>query len=262
VTEREAVLMGKFALVALATVLHAQPQQTDSPPPRFAAASLKANTSVRNGMGNKFDPGMARWSNTPLGNLIQEAFHLKGYQTAGWPEWLRADKWDIDATTDGPTTFTQKYQMLQTLIVERFGLKYHSETRDVPGYELVIAKGGPKIHPVTEEPPNAPVAGITILVGSIESVRNDWFNFVSFLSGELGRPLHDGTDFTGKFTFKLEWVPDESQPNSFGEVPPADVVGPSIFRAIQDQLGLKLEPKKLPVEMFVIDHVDRTPREN
>jgi bla regulator protein blaR1 len=248
-------------MVVLSAALMAPAHQTEAPL-RFAAASLKPNTTIRNGMGNKFDPGMARWTNTPLANLIQEAFHLKGYQTAGWSEWLHADKWDIDAKTKGPTTSAQKHQMLQTLIIERFGLKYHSETRDISGYELAIAKGGPKIHPVTEDPPNAPRAGITILVGSIESVRNDWFNFVYFLSDALGRPLHDGTGLAGKFTFKLQWVPDESQPNSFGEAPPPDAPGPSIFAAMQDQLGLKLEPKKFPVEMFVIDHLNRIPTGN
>lgn len=252
----------QLAVLALCAVLYALPQHTETAPLRFAAASVKANTSIRNGMGNKFDSGMARWTNMPLRNLIQEAFHLEGYQTAGWPEWLRADKWDIDAKTEGPTTYSQKYQMLQTLIVERFGLKYHSETRDISGYELVIAKGGPKVYAVTEEPPDAPRAGITIHVGSIESVRNDWFNFVSFLSGELGCPLHDGTGLTGKFTFKLEWVPDESPPTSFGEAPLPDAPGPSIFAAVQDRLGLKLEVKKFPVEMFVIDHVERVPTTN
>jgi uncharacterized protein (TIGR03435 family) len=252
----------QLAIALLSSALLAPAQQPEAPL-RFAAASLKPNTSVRNGMGNKFDPGMARWTNAPLGNLIQGAFHLKGYQIAGWPEWLRADKWDIDATTEGPTTRAQKSQMLQTLIIERFGLKYHLETRDIAGYELAIAKGGPKVHAVTEEaPPKDPPAGITNLLGSIEIVRDDWSEFTSFLSGELGRPLHDGTGLTGKFTFKLQWVPDESQPNSFGEAPPADAVGPSIFAAMQDQLGLKLEPKKLPVEMFVIDHIDRLPTAN
>jgi uncharacterized protein (TIGR03435 family) len=255
-------IIRRLAIAALCTALHAQVQHPETPP-RFAAASVKANASIRNGMGNKFDPTMARWSNMPLRNLIEEAYHLKDYQAVGWPEWLRADKWDIDAKTEDPATRAQKSQMLQTLIIERFGLKYHLETRDISGYELVIAKGGPKIHPVTEEPPsNAPRAGTTILVGSIEIVRDDWSAFTGSLPSELGRPLHDGTGLTGKFTFKLEWVPDESQPNSFGEAPPADAVGPSIFAAMQNQLGLKLEPKKLPVEMFVIDHVDRVPTAN
>jgi hypothetical protein len=121
-----------FSAAALGLVLHAQPPQTESAPLRFAAASLKANTSIRNGMGNKFDPGMARWTNTPLRNLVESAYGLRDYQAVGWPEWLRADKWDIDAKTEGPTNYTQKQQMLQTLIVERFGLKFHREMKDFP----------------------------------------------------------------------------------------------------------------------------------
>jgi uncharacterized protein (TIGR03435 family) len=91
-------------------------------------------------MGNKFDPGMARWTNYPLGELIGEAFDLRNYQTIGRPEWLSVGTWDIDAARDGATTYARKKQMLQALIEERFHLKFHWETKDVSGYSLVIAK--------------------------------------------------------------------------------------------------------------------------
>jgi len=249
-----------FSAAALGMALHAQPPQTESAPLRFAAASLKANTSIRNGMGNKFDPGMARWTNTPLRNLIESAYGLRDYQAAGWPEWLRADKWDIDARTEGPTSYTQKQQMLQTLIVERFGLKFHREMKDVPGYALSIAKGGAKLHEVKEGEVSSNPVGTVVQRGLISGHKVHMMDWVGFLFGELGCPYEDNTGLKGIYDFKLEWSPDDGQPNSGGE--PGDPNGLSIFAALQDQLGLKLEPKKFPIEMFVIDRIERLPTAN
>jgi uncharacterized protein (TIGR03435 family) len=250
----------RFAIAMLGAALCAQPQQTESAPLRFAAASVKPNTSMRDGMGNKFDPTMAQWTNRPLRNLIESAYRLEDYQAVGWPEWLRADKWDIDAKTEGPTNYTQKSQMLQTLLVERFGLKFHSETKDLQGYSLMIAKGGPRLHEVKEGEVISAPAGTRIDRGLISGHHVHMMDWVGFLTGELGCPFEDNTGLNGIYDFKLEWSPDERQPNSGGE--PGEPNGPTIFAAMQDQLGLKLEVKRFPVEMFVIDHVDKVPTEN
>jgi uncharacterized protein (TIGR03435 family) len=244
----------------MAAALYAQPQQPESAQPRFAAASIKANTSGHNAMGNKFDPGMARWTNYPLGELIGEAFDLRNYQTIGWPEWLGAGTWDIDATTDGATTYAQKKKMLRTLIEERFHLKFHWETKEVSGYSLVIAKGGPKLHEVKEGEVSSWPSGISYNRGRIIAHGTPMFQWLFFLSGELRCPFEDNTGLKGKYAFKLEWAPDETQANG-GEAP-SDPSRPSIFAALQDQLGLKLEAKKFPVEMFVIDHIDKVPTAN
>jgi uncharacterized protein (TIGR03435 family) len=250
----------RFPIALLSVALYAQTPKTEPVPPRFAAASLKANRSVRNGMGNKFDPEMARWTNMPLQNVIESAYGLRDYQAVGWPNWLRSDKWDIDARTDGPTTFKQKYQMLQTLIVERFGLKFHREVKDIPGYVLMIAKGGPKLHEVKEGEVNSIPAGTTIQRGLVIGHQVHMMDWVGLFSSELGCPFEDNTGLTGRYDFKLEWAPDERQPNGGGE--PGDPNGPSIFAAVQDQLGLKLEVKKFSVEMFIIDHVNKVPAPN
>lgn len=246
-------------IAAWTMALQGQTPQPDAAP-RFAAASVKANTTVRNGMGNKFDPTMAQWTNTPLRNLIENAYRLSDYQAVGWPEWLRSDKWDIDAKTEGPTTIPQKFQMLQTLIVERFGLKFHREMKDLPGYSLVIAKGGPKLREVKEGGTESTPAGTRIDRGLISGYHVHMGDWSHFFSTELGCPFEDNTGLQGIYDFKLEWSPDENQPNSRGE--PGDPNGPSIFAAVQEQLGLKLEVKKFPVEMFVIDHIDRSPVSN
>ena len=244
----------------LSAALYAQTQQTEVAAPRFATASVKADTSDHNGIGNKFDPVMMRWTSTPLRVLVQAAYGLRSYQIVGWPNSLSSDKWNIDAKTEGPTTNKQKYEMLQTLIVERFGFKFHREVKDIPGYVLMIAKGGPKLHEVKEGEVNSIPAGTTIQRGLVIGHQVHMMDWVGLFSGELGCPFEDNTGLTGRYDFKLEWAPDERQPNGGGE--PGDLNGPSIFAAVQDQLGLKLEVKKFSVEMFIIDHVNKVPAPN
>jgi uncharacterized protein (TIGR03435 family) len=151
--------------------------------------------------------------------------------------------------------------MLQPLLEERFKLKVHRETREMPEYRLVIAKGGSKLREYRKEDGDTRQMGTRIGRGLIDAHGTEFNELVFFLRSELGRPVIDATGLTGKFDFKLEWVPDESQPNSGGDAPPPDATGASIFAAIQEQLGLKLEAMKGPVEMLVIDHVEK-PSEN
>jgi uncharacterized protein (TIGR03435 family) len=250
----------RLSIVLLSAALYAQAQQTEVAAPRFATASVKADTFGHNGIGNKFDPGMMRWSSTPLRVLVEAAYGLRSYQIIGWPNSLNSDKWNIDAKTEGPTTGKQKYELLQTLIVERFGLKFHRETRDILGYSLVVAKNGHKLHEVKEGEVSSISAGTTIQSGLIIGRKVHMMDWVGLFGSVLGCPFEDSTGLTGKYDFKLEWSPDEGQLNGFGE--PGDPNGPSIFAAVQDQLGLKLEVKKFSVEMFVIDHVDKAPTAN
>jgi uncharacterized protein (TIGR03435 family) len=255
-----AMVTQRFPIALLSVALYAQAPQTEVAAPRFATASVKADTSGHNGIGNKFDPVMMRWTSTPLRVLVQQAYGLRSYQIVGWPSSLDSDKYNIDAKTESPTTTKQKYEMLQTLIVERFGLKFHREMRDLQGYSLVVGKNGPKLREVREGEVGSSPAGTTIQRGLVIGHQVRMMDWVGLFSGELGCPFEDNTGLTGRYDFKLEWSPDERQPNSFGE--PGDPSGPSIFAAVQDQLGLKLEAKKFPVEMFIVDHVDKTPTAN
>jgi uncharacterized protein (TIGR03435 family) len=249
----------RFPIALLSVALCAQAPQTEGVPPRFATASVKVDTSDHNGIGNKFDPVMMRWTSTPLRVLVQEAYGLRRYQIVGWPNSLSSDKWNIDAKTDGPTTSKLKYEMLQTLIVERFGLKFHRELRDLQGYSLGVGKNA-KLRELNEGEAISDRAGTVVQRGLISGHRVRMMDWVGHLSAALGCPFEDNTGLTGRDDFKLEWSPDESQPNSFGE--PGDPNGTSMFAAAQDQLGLKLEVKKFPVDMFVIDYVDRVPTAN
>ena len=244
------------AIVALTCAALAQ-----SPPAAFEVATVKLNKSGARAMGNHFDPERGTWTNTPLRVLIMNTYRIQGYQLVGGPSWLSSDTWDIEAKTEGPSTIAQKFQMLQPLLEDRFKLKVHRETREMPEYRLVIAKGGSRLREYRKEDGDTRREGTRIGRGLIDGHGSDFNGFVGFLRSELGRPVVDATGLTGKFDFKLEWVPDESQPNSGGDVPPPDATGASIFAAIQEQLGLKLEAMKGPVEMLMIDHVEK-PSEN
>jgi uncharacterized protein (TIGR03435 family) len=222
-------------------------------PPSFEVASIKPNKSGAGAIGNKFEPQRMAWTNVPLRELIRAAFRIQPYQLLGAPVWVASDTWDIDARTESPATTQQKMEMLQTLLADRFQLKLHRETRELPEYKLVIAKGGAKLRHALESDPDETRIGR----GLIENRHMSIGDLAGWLKGELGRPVSDDTGLAGNYSVKLEWVPDEGQPNSQGAIPSADSTGATIFSAIQEQLGLKLEAHKGPVEILIIDRVEK-----
>jgi uncharacterized protein (TIGR03435 family) len=248
----------RLAIALLISALYAQTQPPEPAPPRFATASVKPEAS-RAYIRKDVDPVMLRWHSTPLRVIADDAWHLRGYQVIGWPMDM-ASRFDIDARTDGPTTTEQKYEMLRTLIVERFGLKFHREMRDLPGYALVIAKNGPKLHDVKEGESSSGEPGIDEEYGVKIGHRVRMADWVGFISSELGAPFEDDTGLMGLYDFKLEWSPDGTPRG--GNEPRDPDAGVSLFVALQQQLGLKLEQKKIPVEMFIVDHVNKVPTEN
>jgi uncharacterized protein (TIGR03435 family) len=147
--------------------------------------------------------------------------------------------------------------MMQALLAERFKLAVHRETRELPMYALVVAKGGHKIHLVEapavfgQTPFSMPAPGR--LVGTQVTAEM----LAKVLSDQLGRSVQDSTGLRGAFDFKLEWQPDSSDPQL-----DTRAVSASLFTALQEQLGLKLEARKGPVEILVIDHIENTPIEN
>jgi uncharacterized protein (TIGR03435 family) len=241
----------------LNAALCAQAQQSESTPPRFSTASVKPESS-RAFIRKDVDPVMLRWHSTPLRVIVDDAWHLRGYQVIGFPMDM-ASRWDIDCRTDSPTTTEQKYEMLRTLIVERFGLKFHREMRDLPGYALVIAKNGPKLHEVKEGEASSGEPGITEEYGVKIGHRVRMPDWVGFFPSELGGPFEDDTGLKGLYDFKLEWSPAATP--RIGSEPRDPDDGISLFVALQHQLGLRLEQKKIPVEMFIVEHVNKTPTE-
>ena len=217
----------------------------------------------------------AQWLNTLVkgdevkitmrnGNLltfIEEAYGLKEYQIKG-PEWLKSERFDIVATASHVTR-NQLGLMLQTLLKERFKLEVHRESKVLPVYALVPGKNGPKIQAVKAEGDS----GVWNGVGKLTAKKLSMANFAESLSGQMDRPVVDMTGLEGVFDFTLEYTNQNIQPlfngdGGEGTAAPDFGSGPSIFTALQEQLGLKLESRKAPVEVLVIDHAEKVPTEN
>jgi uncharacterized protein (TIGR03435 family) len=176
--------------------------------------------------------------------------------------------------------------MLQSLLEDRFQLKIHRETKELPVYDLAVAKGGPKVKLSEDQspfrppergaaPPPPPQRGGPMPRGSMRMGRGDLeatalplTSLINALSQQLGRTIVDKTGLQGLYDIKLQWTPDAlpSGPAGSGgpagirgpnEPPPPDPAGPTIFTAVQEQLGLRLESSKGPVEIIVIDNVER-----
>jgi uncharacterized protein (TIGR03435 family) len=233
----------------------------------FEAASIKPNSSGRPGSGISTYPGRIKIINSPLKFCVQVAWNVKDYQVSGGTGWMDTDRFDIDAVAANPFTQEESRKMLQALLSDRFGLVIHREMQDKAGYALVSGRNGPKLPAPIEDPSimfnrtasgdmtlNAPNVTMTQLAGA--------------LSTALGATVVDQTAIEGKYNISLQWTPDSAtQPRMMksGEpapaVPPDAVLGPSLFTALQEKLGLKLESRKVPVEVIVIDRANR-PSEN
>jgi bla regulator protein blaR1 len=250
--------------LAFVSVTAAALSQVPSPTPRpqFEVASVKpSNSDDRRPFFNFQNEGQFTARNITGKRLIQTAYMLKDFQISGGPSWLGSDLYDISAKPEQPAPWEQVLQMIQSLLAERFQLAIRRETREMPAYALVVAKNGPKMKAADE----AAAKVIRIRRGLLTAPQADMRMLAGQLSNFLGRNVIDKTGLTGLYDVKLEWVPDEYQiamfsgmgvPEGFG-APPADWHGPSIFTALEEQLGLKLESQKGPVEMFMIERVER-----
>ena len=261
VERRFAVLFNmRIYTFALLPLLYAHGQNPPAPPVPFEVASIKANHSGRNGTGNHFTEQQATWTNTSLKAMITNVYRLKNYQLIGAPAWAETERWDIDAKTEAKTTIGHKFAALGFLLEDRFHLKVHRETRELPIYRLVVAKGGVKMIEVKEGETRPHRPSISPQPSHLQGWGCPVAQLADFLSGTyLNEPIVDATGLTGKYDFDLKWTADPTQAYLRDEA--ADPAGPSLFAALQEQLGLKLETAKGPVEVVVIDHVER-PAEN
>ena len=252
----------------------------------FEVASVKANKSGEsNGNMRALPGGRVAATNMPVRPLITFAYMVAGYQLIGGPGWLASDRYDFIAKLEegsanavqpfipGSTTPNAMQLALRNLLVERFKLRTHRETREMDIYALVMARPGggpgPGLKPTTQdcskpvEPPRPgapapgapgqPFCGISGTPGRVRFGGLPASSFATALSGPAGRMVVDRTGMTGSWDFELTFAPENRAPDA----PPADPNAPSFFTAIQEQLGLKLESTKGPVEVLVIDSVER-----
>jgi uncharacterized protein (TIGR03435 family) len=241
--------------------------QSAAPTP-FTVASIQPNKSSDDRFMLRPMPGGGlSATGVTLKMLMGFAYGVFAYQISGGPAWIGTERWDIEAKTDGvqgQLPLAQTSALLRALIEDRFQLKFRRERKEMPVYALVVTKNGPKLKPNPDDPAKAKPSAM-FGRGSGTFTNSSMAVLAARLSQQLGRPVIDGTDLKGGYDFTLEWTPapGEGSAESIGLPPRADPPspgesnGPSIFTALQDQLGLKLEPQKGPVDMIIIDHVER-----
>lgn len=189
--------------------------------------------------------------------LIGFAWDVQDRDIAAGPSWIGSIVYHVEGKSESllqQNALPQIRQMLQSLLADRFKLAIHRQTREEPVYELLVSRGGDKLKPSTENQPPRLGNGR----GRISGAAADTGMLARMLSGRLGRPVLDKTGLTGNYDFTLTWTPAPGEAGDGTEDgPAADPGGPSIFSALQEQFGLKLESAKGPVEILVVDHVEK-----
>ncbi len=198
-----------------------------------------------------------------LTDCLSRAYGMNSRQIVG-PDWLSQNRFDIIAIAPAGTGDDQLMPMLKTLLADRFRMSAHRETRELTEYALTVTKNGPRLKPSEGKD----YTNISIIPQ--RGIRNGWTlknatmgDFVDFLTSfgaqrdnALDRPIVDKTGLKGKFDFDFVWSPQT------GPAAGDDAAGPSVFTAVQDQLGLKLDAQKGPVEVLVVDHAEKLPTDN
>ena len=237
--------------------------------PAFEVVSIKPDTS---------NTGILMFNNTPDGfnargftvqMLIRAAYGYDDNLISGAPNWLNSEHYTLEAKVAGSDVPAlarmdpaQRNLMLQPLLADRFQFKFHRETKQLPVFALVIAKNGLKLKqsPPANPGSNGPQMKMSAR-GQLTGQRFPISLLAQWLSLQVSRKVLDNTGLTGTYDFTLEWTPDSPASMSAGAETPAPDSGPSIFTAIQEQLGLKVESARGPVPVLVIDHLEE-PTEN
>jgi uncharacterized protein (TIGR03435 family) len=222
--------------------------------PAFAVASVKPNRSGESALNNRFTPTQAAYINYPVRVLINDAYRVNPDRLVGGPEWIRSERFDVLGSIPPESRPADRQMMLQRLLEVRFGLKHHREVREVPVYQLVRARTdgrlGPGLRPSTIDcsgPPQTSKCRTMIGFNEINGRGTLWQSLELPLQLGLDRPTVDRTGLSGNFDIELKWSRDIS--------PTGDQ--PSVFTALEEQLGLKLQPGRAPLDVMVIDAVSR-----
>lgn len=286
------------ALVLFALCLVALGQDTNT---KFEVASIRPSTlpnstpvpARMSGGPGTADPERFTYTNPTVRTLLLRAYQLQSYELTG-PDWLSSTRFDIVAKVPPGATEQQLNQMLRNLLAERFNLTIHHETKEMAVYELSVDKSGLKLKesdlsapPPVNDRPGQPLVvgrpdqqgfpqippGMKLTLGKITNGIMRWTGrqvilseLGTLLTGELQRPVLDKTGLTGKYDLALAYSLDGLRARG----PAAALTatsgdpsgGPTLFKAVQDQLGLKLESAKDPIDILVIDHIDKTPTDN
>jgi uncharacterized protein (TIGR03435 family) len=253
--------------------------------PAFEVVSIKPDKSGSMMMRVMFTPDGISVNGIPVHMLLREAFNITDSQLLEEPGWVSSDRFDIEAKVAADDVArlkalkpTDRWAMLLPVFQDRFGLKFHHETRDLTQYVLVVAKGGLKMkEPASDQAyadglktPDGKAGGagmMRVQPGELIAQGVPLENLVRFLSVLFHSPVIDQTGLTGKYDMDLKWTPDEMEAGGMrppdggqaGSGSPASptIAGPSIFTALEEQLGLKLEAHKEQGDVIVIDHIEQ-----
>jgi uncharacterized protein (TIGR03435 family) len=235
------LLLSAFAVLVLLTGAYGQIIAQIEP--HFEVASIKPSAEVDAGT-TVYNPTRERFAadNITTRTLIALAWDLRVFQVSGGPGWLDSQRYDVVARPEGDPTDARIRRMVRTLLAERFQLQVHQASKEMPVFTLEIAKGGSKIREAS--PGEGPeIRGHN---GHLTAKRVTAEMLARILANELERPVVNRTGIEGAFDVDLEWTPEQNTDP-----------GPSIFTAIQERLGLKLESQRAPVDVLIVDRVDR-----
>jgi uncharacterized protein (TIGR03435 family) len=236
----------KRLLTAVVLVWAASAQQ-----PAYDAVSVKQNRTTSNSRGGLYikNGGAISMRNVPVRELIAMAYGIAGYQLSKGPSWSDTVGYDIEAKPEKPMDRATALLMFQNMLAERFHLRIHHENTTVAGFHLLVDKGGSRLK-VSE------ATGIGFSIQSMEEIRGpgDTPMLARYLTAVLHAPVEDHTGLTGKYDMEVKWTPDSGASAS------ADP-GPDLFMALRQQLGLTLEKVNVPIDLIVIDNVEK-PTEN
>ncbi len=235
-------------------------------PVAFEVASIHPHQGAIQRIGVSTDGTQVVIHASTILDMVVNAYDLKPYQLEGATGWMVSDtdRYDITAHVAGETEppFSQVRLMMQNLLAERFGFRFHREAREMPAYALMVGKGAPKLKPSDR------IGEDVNLNGAGQEIHMDFRGaHLAFLAEQLastlgvGRPVLDKTGITGKFDFDLNLASFQFRAAISGAGPATGPSGESIFTVLEEQLGLKLEPHRAQIEVLVIDRVER-PSEN
>ena len=220
----------------------------------FEVASVKVNSSGQAVMRLTAPPGTGRFEATNVSArlLILNAYGLRDFQLAGAPSWTESERFDVAGRTAASATRDEISAMVRTLLAERFRLRSHRETREMPVYALVSATPDKRLGPALKV--STAETRTRISPTSISAVSMTMARLALTLSAIVGRVVNDETGLAGNYDVELAFAPEGPLPPA---APPPDPDAPSIFTALREQLGLRLDGRRGRVEVFVVDGIER-----
>jgi uncharacterized protein (TIGR03435 family) len=236
--------------------------------PGYEVATIKPSKPEQQGRGFTLQGRHLVARNFTVEGLITLAYNLHGTQVTGGPDWIKTDHFDMDVLPDheGLPSLDQARGIVRKLLADRFGLKFHNDTKELSVYVLSVAKTGPKLTKSGSDPSSPP--GMGGPPGRMNMRNGSMAEFAQVMQGIMDRPVLDQTGLKDRYDLTLRWTPDESQYG--GRIPPQNTgdssaasadAPPPLFTAIQEQIGLKLDAMKAPAKVMVIESVAK-PSEN